>query len=101
MSLNRKQRRQLNKTGTLDAATLERELRESFRVEMNRAINHSVHTSVSVAAYVLHDSFGWGHDRIDRFLKRIDDISDDVMSGTRELEDLKMTLLKETKIRIT
>ena len=59
------------------------------------AVHNVFELTLGIPAIVLHDKFGFGHTRLDRFLDEVEALSRECDEGRLSLEDMRSALLDE------
>ena len=70
------------------------------RREADRLIESSHKVNMLLALTVLHDKFGFGKKRIDRFLKEYNELLDSYSKGYISADDLNEVLLEEVGMKV-
>lgn len=107
MSLSRSERRAANKAGGYDANQVksildtERErLRKEFQDSTYPIVRDTVDMYTIAMCTVLHDKFGFGHERLRRALTQINDMADSMTAGYVSVEDCRQMLVEDVNIQI-
>lgn len=93
--MNRAERRRLQKKGITA-----KDLKMIEEASANDAINYATDAMIASFAICLHDKWGWGHVRIKRLLKQVDDVFDSIDKNYVSIEDLQKTILDEIGIDV-
>lgn len=106
-TLNRKTRREYNRQGGMNATTVKAlvskevsDLRAEFEARSRAMVRDTVQIMLIATATVLHDKWGFGHDRLRRMLDQIDALSDSMTEDRASIEDFQKVLLEETGINL-
>ena len=69
-------------------------------VEGRTMLNKAVNDYSAALCLVLRDELGFGHDRAQRFLRKVSEIFEDITDGRLKIEDIKKTIADEIGVVI-
>lgn len=92
--LNRKQRRATAKAGITDS-----DLKRLQDVTMKQAVNRATADYSVIMAMVLHDKWGFGPVRLQRFLDQVQDLADSINTDYVSIEDCRKVLEAECGVQ--
>jgi len=93
--LNRAERRRFQKKGITA-----KELKVIEDSSALKGIDFAVKGMIASFVIALHDKWGWGHVRIKRLLKQVDDVFDSIDKNYVSIEDLRKVILNEIGIEL-
>lgn len=91
--MNRAERRRYMKKG-ISAE----DIAELYNKGMSKGIDVTTSALFSSLALVLRDKWGWGHVRVMRLLRQIDEQYDAINKGYLSIDDVQQTVFEELKI---
>lgn len=76
------------------------QLEQVKRDAVNEAVGTAFKMLMSIPSMVLHDKFGFGHIRLDRFMHYVVDWYDEVQSGGTPLEEIMAIAEADSGIKV-
>jgi len=99
--MNRKDRRKLgttktkaDKTYNMKPSAIHDNVKKELEKQRDAIITEAAASSIAATLLVLHDEFGFGKKRIQRFMTMYNDMFDSILKDYISFEDVKTELLK-------
>lgn len=95
---DKKEKDKSSRSFNMTVESLENALTAAREDERKNMRNFMTSFYSACVGMVLHDKWGFGHDRLSKIFKQIDELYDGIISGYVSIDDIRKALLEETKL---
>lgn len=91
-----KEQKKASKTLNMSVASFESSLESARKEERKKMLDFAVSHYTASLCMVLHDKYGFGHDRLVKVMGQINDMYESLLIGSVTIADIRATIYEET-----
>ena len=91
-----KEQKKASKTLNMSVASFESSLESARKEERKKMLDFAVSYYTAALSMVLHDKWGFGHDRLVRVIEQINEMYEDLLMDRLSVDDIRTAIYEET-----